>query len=72
MQVGRVILDSDLDLDAPKHIMLMLFLLVDRKKPDSFFKVRSYTCMKQCVTRPSAITHARQYSMFYPMVTYLY
>ena len=38
-QVGRAIIASNLDLDAPKHIFLMLFMLIDRKKPDSFFKV---------------------------------
>ena len=25
-------------MDAPKHVFLMLFILVDRKDPDSFFK----------------------------------
>jgi hypothetical protein len=45
MQVGKVILDSHLDLDAPKHIMLMLFVLVDRKRPESFFKVRRRTLL---------------------------
>jgi histone-lysine N-methyltransferase SETD3 len=29
---------SDIDLDAPKHIFLMIYMLIDRKKPDSFFK----------------------------------
>jgi len=36
--VGRAILASNIDLDAPKHIFLMLFMLIDRKKKDSFFK----------------------------------
>ncbi|KAJ1451368.1 hypothetical protein M885DRAFT_499616 [Pelagophyceae sp. CCMP2097] len=34
---GRAVLDAELDLDAPKHVFLMLFLLVDRKDPASFF-----------------------------------
>ena len=29
---------SNLELDAPKHIFLMIYMLVDRKRPDSFFK----------------------------------
>lgn len=37
-EVGRRILQSDLDLDAPKHIFLMLYMLIDRKNPHSFFK----------------------------------
>eukprot|EP01083_Nonionella_stella_P022739 62845_1 len=39
-QIGQVILRSDLDLDAPKHIFLMIFLLYDRKVngESSFFK----------------------------------
>ena len=36
--IGKAILASNIDLDAPKHIFLMLFILVDRKKSDSFFK----------------------------------
>jgi len=36
--IGRVITSSNIDLDAPKHIYLMLFILIDRKRPDSFFK----------------------------------
>ena len=32
--VGQAILQSDLELDAPKHVFLMLFMLIDRKKPD--------------------------------------
>lgn len=35
--VGRLILASNIDLDAPKHIFLMLFMLIDKKNPDSFF-----------------------------------
>ncbi len=37
-QIGRAILKSRIDLDAPKHIFLMVFMLVDRKDPHSFFK----------------------------------
>lgn len=37
-QIGRAILSSHIDLDAPKHIFLMVFMLVDRKDPNSFFK----------------------------------
>ena len=37
-EIGRSILASNIELDAPKHIFLMLFILVDRQKPDSFFK----------------------------------
>ena len=36
--VGRAIIAANIDLDAPKHIFLMLFMLIDRKKKDSFFK----------------------------------
>jgi len=38
--IGQIILKSDLDLDAPKHIFLMIFLLYDRKVngDKSFFK----------------------------------
>ena len=37
--IGQAILMSDLDLDAPKHIFLMIYLLWDRKVngPRSFF-----------------------------------
>jgi histone-lysine N-methyltransferase SETD3 len=37
--IGRKILESDLDLDAPKHIHLMIYILWDRKinGPKSFF-----------------------------------
>lgn len=39
-EIGQIILRSDLDLDAPKHIFLMVFLLWDRKinGDQSFFK----------------------------------
>ncbi len=39
-KIGQIILKSDLDLDAPKHIFLMIFLLYDRKVngDHSFFK----------------------------------
>ena len=37
-EIGKAILASNIELDAPKHIFLMLFILVDRKLPDSFFK----------------------------------
>lgn len=39
-EIGQIILKSDLDLDAPKHIFLMIFLLYDRKinGEKSFFK----------------------------------
>jgi protein-histidine N-methyltransferase len=30
-------LDSSIELDAPKHIFLMVFMLLDRKNPSSFF-----------------------------------
>ena len=36
--VGKAVLASNIDLDAPKHIFLMLFILTDRLSPDSFFK----------------------------------
>lgn len=38
--VGKAVLASNLPLDAPKHIFLMLFMLTDRRNPSSFFKVR--------------------------------
>ena len=39
-EMGRAILNSDLELDAPKHIFLMVYLLWDRKVNGckSFFK----------------------------------
>jgi histone-lysine N-methyltransferase SETD3 len=36
--IGKAILASNIELDAPKHIFLMIFMLVDRKNPNSFFK----------------------------------
>jgi len=36
--IGEAILKSDIDLDAPKHVFLMVFLLMDRRDPNSFFK----------------------------------
>lgn len=36
--VGKQILQSTIQLDAPKHIFLMLFILIDMKNPQSFFK----------------------------------
>ena len=35
--IGRAILSSNIELDAPKHIFLMVFMLLDRKNPKSFF-----------------------------------
>lgn len=37
-EIGLAILSSSIELDAPKHIFLMIFMLVDRKNPKSFFK----------------------------------
>ena len=37
-RIGRAILDSNIELDAPKHIFLMIFMLLDRQNPRSFFK----------------------------------
>jgi len=31
--VGRAVLAADLEMDAPKHVFLMLFMLVDKKNP---------------------------------------
>lgn len=36
--IGKAIIRANIDLDAPKHIFLMLFMLIDRKNPRSFFK----------------------------------
>ena len=36
--IGRAILASEVELDAPKHIFLMIFMLLDRKDPSSFFR----------------------------------
>jgi len=38
-EIGKAVLASNLPLDAPKHIFLMLFMLTDRHNPSSFFKV---------------------------------
>jgi len=37
-EVGQAVLAANLDLDAPKHVFLMLYMLIDRKDPNSFFK----------------------------------
>ena len=39
-EIGRAIINSDLELDAPKHVFLMIYLLWDRKinGKKSFFK----------------------------------
>ncbi|GMH52134.1 hypothetical protein TrST_g4232 [Triparma strigata] len=36
--IGQAILRNNLDLDAPKHVFLMVFILKDRKDSNSFFK----------------------------------
>jgi histone-lysine N-methyltransferase SETD3 len=36
--IGRILMTQSIPLDAPKHIYLMLFMLIDRKREDSFFK----------------------------------
>lgn len=36
--VGRAVLEAELELDAPKHVFLMLFLLLDRCNLASFFR----------------------------------
>mmetsp|Transcript_62639 Transcript_62639/g.75375 ORF Transcript_62639/g.75375 Transcript_62639/m.75375 type:complete len:633 (-) Transcript_62639:577-2475(-) len=36
--IGQKILVSDLDLDAPKHIFLMIYVLMDRLNPQSFYQ----------------------------------
>jgi histone-lysine N-methyltransferase SETD3 len=36
--IGRLISAANLDLDAPKHVYLMIYLLCDRLSPTSFFK----------------------------------
>lgn len=47
-QIGKAVLASNLPLDAPKHIFLMLFMLTDRLDPRSFFKVRGvFLCFGQ-------------------------
>ena len=37
-EIGSAILKANIELDAPKHVFLMVFLLVDRRDPNSFFK----------------------------------
>lgn len=44
-------LASNLPLDAPKHIFLMLFMLTDRRDPTSFFKVRALRVLNVLVGR---------------------
>lgn len=36
--IGKAIIESNIELDAPKHIFLMIFMLIDRKNSNSFFK----------------------------------
>ena len=36
--IGRAIIDANVELDAPKHIFIMIFMLIDRLNPKSFFK----------------------------------
>ena len=36
--VGQKVFDSKIELDAPKHVYLMIFMLIDRLNPTSFFK----------------------------------
>lgn len=36
--VGQAVLAADLELDAPKHVFLMLYMLIDRRNPHSFFR----------------------------------
>lgn len=38
LPVGQAVLASGVSFDAPKHIFLMLFLLTDMKRPDTFFR----------------------------------
>ena len=35
--VGLAVLEAELELDAPKHVFLMLFVLLDRRNTSSFF-----------------------------------
>lgn len=44
-QIGKAVLASNLPLDAPKHIFLMLYMLTDRRDPQSFFKARRVSFM---------------------------
>lgn len=50
-QIGRAVIASNLPLDAPKHIFLMLFMLTDRRDPASFFQARAFSLC--CVTGPA-------------------
>ena len=36
--VGQAVIAADLELDAPKHVFLMLYMLIDRRNPHSFFR----------------------------------
>lgn len=38
LPVGQAVLTSGVCFDAPKHIFLMLFILTDMKRPETFFK----------------------------------
>ena len=37
-EIGQKVLASRLELDAPKHVFIMLFMLVDMRNPNSFFR----------------------------------
>lgn len=37
-QIGKIVIEKNIELEAPKHIFLMLFMLTDRRNQDSFFK----------------------------------
>mmetsp|Transcript_16561 Transcript_16561/g.25875 ORF Transcript_16561/g.25875 Transcript_16561/m.25875 type:complete len:552 (-) Transcript_16561:189-1844(-) len=51
-EIGQAILSSELDLDAPKHVFLMIFLLMDRRDPESFFKYYYATLPKTLHNMP--------------------
>jgi histone-lysine N-methyltransferase SETD3 len=36
--IGKAIMASNIELDAPKHIFLMVYMLIDMKNTNSFFK----------------------------------
>eukprot|EP01035_Chromulina_nebulosa_P030166 gene30166-40063_t len=36
--IGKSIIAANIELDAPKHIFLMLFMLIDMKNRNSFFR----------------------------------
>ncbi|CAN0475117.1 unnamed protein product [Ectocarpus sp. 8 AP-2014] len=38
LPVGQAVLASGVSFDAPKHIFLMLFILTDMRRPDTFFR----------------------------------